>query len=681
MTYVVLARKWRPQTFADLTGQQHVARTLTNAIQQDRVPHAMLFTGARGVGKTSSARILAMALNCAQGPTPTPCGVCDSCREIQTGQSVDVMEIDGASNRGINEIRELRDGVRYAPNRDRYKVYIIDEVHMLTTEAFNALLKTLEEPPRHVVFLFATTEAHKIPVTILSRCQRFDFRRIPHADIVERLAHIAQAEGLTIEADVLGIIARQAAGGMRDALSLFDQVIAFTGGDITLDRASEILGAAERRRMFDLSGALVARDVDAALSVLDDVLQFGVDVAHFANEFVGHLRDLTIVSVTDDPAPLTALTDGELAEARRQAASIDGGTLHRMFETMVSAAEDISRSAHARMRFEMTLVRLAALEPVHSFASLVSALERFAAGEALDPPASGSGPAPSGSGPAAGGSTSAPEGAAPSGGPEASAAPPSSAEPAPSSAEPAPPSSITPAPPSSAEPAPSSSVVLSPPASDVTPAEPPDAPADQPDEPVAVAAEPADAADATAAAPQPDEAAVAPQPDANEEVQDTVSPDAAAPGEADSGAVGVELSRADWRQLVETLRDEAPRDGALLATATAVASSGRVRIALPEPLVSRVAPAVLEALDAMVSERHGATPHWDIVDENELSDDERREGYHVGRDEEEEERERRRKLEAWVHQHETTRSVLRHWPGSAIQSIRASSEPRETSRA
>ena len=407
MSYVVLARKWRPQHFDDLTGQQHVATTLKNALRQDRVPHALLFTGARGVGKTSSARILAMALNCAEGPTETPCGKCASCQEVQRAQSVDVLEIDGASNRGINEIRELRDSVRYAPNRDRYKVYIIDEVHMLTTEAFNALLKTLEEPPKHVVFVFATTEAHKIPVTILSRCQRFDFRRIPYPEIVERLVQIAEAESLEIDRDVLGVIARQAAGGMRDALSLLDQVIAFAGTRISLEEAGEILGAAERRRLFELSDAIIGRDLERALSTLDTVLSFGVDVAHLAQELVGHFRDLTLVSVTRDVARVTTLTESEIEQARAQVAKTETRTLHRLFERLVGACEVIQRSAHARMRLEMTLVQLVALEPQAPLEALIARLEQLSGGASLPPapsappsstPAPSSGSAPTESG-------------------------------------------------------------------------------------------------------------------------------------------------------------------------------------------------------------------------------------------------------------------------------------------
>ena len=356
MSYVVLARKWRPQTFDDLTGQEHVARTMRNAIHSGRVPHAVLFTGARGVGKTSSARILAMALNCEHGPTDKPCGQCRACREIQEGRNVDVLELDGASNRGINEIREVRDSVQYAPARDRFKVYIIDEVHMLTTEAFNALLKTLEEPPPHVVFIFATTDPQKIPVTILSRVQRFDFRRINHTDIVGRLRHIATAEQLDIDNDALALVARQASGGMRDALSLLDQIISFAGTSVTGAVAAEVLGAADRRLLFVISGAIIDRDIDAALTALDEVIAFGTDLSWFAGELVTHFRDLVVVAVSRDPARLSALTDSELETARSQVARTDSHTLHRYFELMAAAADDIMRSQFPTMRFELALV-------------------------------------------------------------------------------------------------------------------------------------------------------------------------------------------------------------------------------------------------------------------------------------------------------------------------------------
>jgi DNA polymerase-3 subunit gamma/tau len=254
VSYLVLARKYRPQRFDDLAGQEHVARTLTNAIALDRVHHAFLFTGARGIGKTSAARILAKALCCEKGPTANPCGTCSICQSIVNGQSVDVLEIDGASNTGVDDVRTLREGVRYLPAEARKKVYIIDEVHMLSTSAFNALLKTLEEPPAHVVFIFATTEAHKIPATILSRCQRYDFKLLSTSALTDHLARILTAEGIDHEPEAVRLLAREAAGSVRDGLSLLDQVLAYVGKDkLTRERVAEVLGVADRSLLFHLA--------------------------------------------------------------------------------------------------------------------------------------------------------------------------------------------------------------------------------------------------------------------------------------------------------------------------------------------------------------------------------------------------------------------------------------------
>lgn len=378
MTYVVLARKWRPQSFEELTGQGHVARTLQNAIEAGRIPHAILLTGPRGVGKTSSARIISMALNCEHGPTPTPCGVCQACVEVKSGRSVDILEIDGASNRGINEIRELRDSVQYAPSRDRYKVYIIDEVHMLTTEAFNALLKTLEEPPPHVVFIFATTEPQKIPVTILSRCQRFDFRQINLPDLIQRLDHILKAEGIAAEPEALHMIARQAAGGMRDALSLLDQVISSSDGNITVERTADLLGAADRRQLFLLSDAVIRRDSAAALTTLQHVLARGTDVSWFASEFAAHLRDLTVLAVAGSNTELAIMTEDELASAQAQIQQTDSTTLEALLDIMIQSAEDISRSSMGELRFELALIRMCEIATRQSLDYLIALLERSA---------------------------------------------------------------------------------------------------------------------------------------------------------------------------------------------------------------------------------------------------------------------------------------------------------------
>lgn len=378
MSYVVLARKWRPRVFEDLTGQDHVARTLRNAIEANRVPHAMLFTGARGVGKTSSARILAMALNCrTNGTSPEPCGECDACQEIQTGRSIDVLEIDGASNRGINEIRELRESVMFAPQRDPYKVYIIDEVHMLTQEAFNALLKTLEEPPPHVIFVFATTEPQKIPVTILSRCQRFDFRRISQRDIIKRLSYISEQESLEVDDEALALIARQAQGGMRDALSLLDQLISFSSGAIDASVAAQLLGAADKGSLFELSDAILRSNVGDALTVLDRVREFGTDAAWFATELVTHLRDLAVLAASDASSheQLTSLVESERQLALQQIERTNAHTLHRYFQLAMDEAEAIHRSSFSDFRLELALINLCRASEINSIDEIVSMLK------------------------------------------------------------------------------------------------------------------------------------------------------------------------------------------------------------------------------------------------------------------------------------------------------------------
>src|SRR5437588_4530733 len=275
-TYTVIARRYRPQTFDELVGQEHVARALQQAISSGRVGHAYLFTGARGVGKTSAARILAKALNCVNGPTPTPCNECDVCLRVTAGDDVDVLEIDGASHRGIDEIRQLRQNVAVRPSRVRYKIYIIDEVHMLTKEAFNALLKTLEEPPEHVKFIFATTEAQKIPITILSRCQRFAFAGIPAERILGQLKMIAEREGMRADDEALELVARRAGGSMRDAESLLDQVLSFGGEQLTADQVHRLLGTAHDERVLALAAAVVDHDPARALDLLAIQMEYGL---------------------------------------------------------------------------------------------------------------------------------------------------------------------------------------------------------------------------------------------------------------------------------------------------------------------------------------------------------------------------------------------------------------------
>ncbi len=381
MAYLVLARKYRPQRFDELVGQEHIARTLTNAIAQQRVHHAFLFTGARGVGKTSAARILAKSLCCAEGPTANPCGKCDFCREIAEGRSVDVMEIDGASNTGVDDVRTLREGARYMPTKGQRKIYIIDEVHMLSTSAFNALLKTLEEPPPHVLFIFATTEAHKIPTTILSRCQRYDFKLIPTARLTEHLTTILRNESIAAEPEAVRLIARQAGGSVRDSLSLLDQVIAYVGSEtLTRDIVAEVLGVADRRVLVALAGAVLDRDAGAALRILARSADVGVDLGQLARAFLGFLRDLEVVGRVADAADLVDATPDELEEARvlaRKATAAAGGPglLGVLFDRWARAIDESAKSQSPRLILEMALVDLCQSEPLEPIGDLLERLE------------------------------------------------------------------------------------------------------------------------------------------------------------------------------------------------------------------------------------------------------------------------------------------------------------------
>jgi DNA polymerase-3 subunit gamma/tau len=378
MSYLVLARKHRPQTFEQVVGQAHVTQTLKNAIQTDRVAHALLFTGPRGIGKTSVARILAKAMNCEKGPTPTPCNVCTSCMEITGGIAVDVFEIDGASNRGINDIRELRENIRYMPGHSRYKIYIIDEVHMLTAEAFNALLKTLEEPPAHVLFIFATTQVHKIPVTILSRCQRHDFRRIGLEDILKHLKDICQGTSFEISEDSLRLLAREADGSMRDALSLLDQVMAYSERAATDDQVLDILGAVDRKVIFDLSSALLARDLVKALSLLDGVYNYGHDLKRLSMQMVEHFRHLLIIKMDRAASPLVDVPAHELTLMEQQVENISLESLNQVFTTLFQAEVGIRLSPQPKLALEMLFIKLAQLKPVVSFDEIIKKLDHLA---------------------------------------------------------------------------------------------------------------------------------------------------------------------------------------------------------------------------------------------------------------------------------------------------------------
>jgi DNA polymerase-3 subunit gamma/tau len=364
MEYLVLARKWRPQSFDEVVGQSHVVTTLRNAIQQQRVAHAFVFSGPRGVGKTSIARILAKSLNCETGLTATPCQVCTACREITDGVALDVREIDGASNRGIDEIRELRENVRFSPVSTRYKIYIIDEVHMLTREAFNALLKTLEEPPPHVIFIFATTETQKIPPTILSRCQCYDFRRLSVRQIADQLGKIAREEAITISENGLLWIAEAADGGMRDAQSIFDQVISYAGKTIPDQAIEELLGLSDRQFLYLLSAAVLDRDAARCLATVEDAYYAGIDMAYFYQMLQSHFRNLLLVKIADADRLLADLSAQDVQRLRYQMEGVSRETLLRLLDVIMAEEENVRRSQNPRLNIEQTVVRMAYLPPM-----------------------------------------------------------------------------------------------------------------------------------------------------------------------------------------------------------------------------------------------------------------------------------------------------------------------------
>ncbi len=375
MSYLVLARKYRPQRFEEVVGQQHVTRTLANAIENDRVAHALLFAGPRGTGKTTVARILAKAMNCEQGPTARPCNRCSSCTEITAGNAVDVFEIDGASNNSVDQVRELRENVRYMPARSRFKIYIIDEVHMLSIAAFNALLKTLEEPPDHVMFMFATTEAHKIPVTILSRCQRYDFRRIALAAVVEHMQKLCGLEGYAVDEKGLWRIAQEAGGSMRDALSLLDQVMACSEGGAAHEEVMEVLGVIDRRVLFDISAAVLSRDLPAVLAGIDEVYERGHEMDRFFADLVEHFRNLMVVKMAADAARLVDLPASEIEQMQAQTADVPVEALQRVLDLLLREAAAVRLSMQPRLSLEMAFVRILKQPPALPIDVLIEKLD------------------------------------------------------------------------------------------------------------------------------------------------------------------------------------------------------------------------------------------------------------------------------------------------------------------
>ncbi len=375
MSYLVLARKWRPQTFEEIVGQDHVTTTLRNSIRAGRIAHAYLFAGPRGVGKTTAARILAKAVNCVQGPTEHPCNQCSSCREITASRSMDVSEIDGASNRGIDEIRDLRESVQYSPAQGRRRVYIIDEVHMLTKEAFNALLKTLEEPPAHAMFIFATTEAGKVPMTILSRCQRFDFRRIATADMVAHLKAMLQSEGIEADEESLFLVAQKAEGSLRDAISLLDQLISYGGRSISAGDVRSVLGLVDTSLYFRAVELARSGDAAGALAMIEELSAGGYDLQEFVLGLLGHLRRLLYISCGAGEIALAAAPPEERSRYVQQSAGMDARDLMRMIRLLAEAEASMRRSTQPRLILELAYARLCTMDATVRIEGLLSRLD------------------------------------------------------------------------------------------------------------------------------------------------------------------------------------------------------------------------------------------------------------------------------------------------------------------
>jgi DNA polymerase-3 subunit gamma/tau len=383
--YEVLARKYRPQTFSELAGQEHVSRTLQNAIDSGRVAHAFLFTGARGVGKTSTARIMAKTLNCEKGVTHEPCNVCPMCIEITKGTSTDVFEIDGASNNGVDDVRDLRENIKYLPSHSRYRIIIIDEVHMLSTNAFNALLKTLEEPPEHVKFIFATTEPHKLPITILSRCQRFDFKRVTLPKIIGRLREIADKESVIISDSALALVARKGDGSMRDSLTALDQVLAFCGNSVSDEDVGTLLGTVDRRLLAEISAAVFNGDTQAVLEGVKRVDLVGYNMRQFCQELIEHFRNLLVIRSVKKPEEILDIALAELEELRTQAGNMAPQDIQRRLTLLIKAESEMAYAGFPRLIMEMVLLKAALLAPVIPIQELIDKIRMLESGSVHTP--------------------------------------------------------------------------------------------------------------------------------------------------------------------------------------------------------------------------------------------------------------------------------------------------------
>jgi DNA polymerase III subunit gamma/tau len=391
MSYLVLARKWRPKTFDEVVGQATLTRTLKNALSSGRIGHAFLFSGARGVGKTTTARILAKALNCSkgEGPQAEPCGECPSCTEIASGASLDVQEIDGATNNGVEQVRELRESARYSPARDRFKIWIIDEVHMLSTGAFNALLKTLEEPPPRVKFIFATTEYHKIPDTILSRCQQYDFRMIPAKELLAHLRQVADGEKILVTDESLAKIARAAEGSARDALSLFDQVLSFSGNEVKDEDLAALLGLVDRELLLTASQSVLEGNSLTLLDLVEKLSDYGADYRNFARELLLHYREILLSKLAPDSSSLLAgVVPEERARLRPLAEAYSEEDLLRVLDLLTKLETELRGAQDPRVTLELALLKMVQMRRLLPFAELVDRVERLVAGNPVPPRAS-----------------------------------------------------------------------------------------------------------------------------------------------------------------------------------------------------------------------------------------------------------------------------------------------------
>ena len=383
MTYQVTARRWRPKIFDEVVGQEHVVQTLKNAIEQNRLAQAYLFSGTRGVGKTTTARILAKSLNCAEGVSLSPCGKCDRCREIIDGNSLDVMEIDGASNNSVDDIRELRENVKYAPAKSRFKIYIIDEVHMLSKPAFNALLKTLEEPPSHIKFIFATTEENKIPETVLSRCQCFEFRHISYKDIIFQLKKITESDGITIGDESLAVIAKTAEGSMRDAESILDQVISFAGKEIKRNDIASILGLVGFDNIAAFMDKIFEKKPTPLLELFQELVFQGQDFRLFLKELMEYVRNLIVLKVSKESKKLISLSTAEIDRLKGQAEKVFLDELHQIFKIISDVELEVKRSSYPVMLVEMALIRLTEIRPFQSIDNIIKSLSEI--GKEIEP--------------------------------------------------------------------------------------------------------------------------------------------------------------------------------------------------------------------------------------------------------------------------------------------------------